>query len=444
VTWWMERLAYRLLPVLLALGVMVFLRTSDIGVAGKGAQSTTIALGFLLLGAFVGGKGAARVRLPRITGYLLVGILVGPHVWGLLTRDMLAGVKMVEGIAVALIALTAGGELRLDWVRRQARRLAFITGGQLLVVALVVPSLIFFARDFFPFMPTDDLVKGAVIAMVFGAIAVSNSPMVTIAVIGETRAEGPLARTVLGVVILVDVCVIILFATALTVAKDILGHGSDIPLGLTLARELGGSVVMGLGFGVGISLFLRHVARDTPVFVLAVCFAIFQVSTALHLETLLVALTAGFWVENFSTSRGDALIKGIEGVSLPVYALFFAAAGTKVDLGALAALWPFVLLLSAVRAGSVWAGARIGAKLSGAEPVVQRYAWLGLISQAGVTLALATIVARNFPDWGGEVQAMIIAMIALHELVGPIGFQHALTRAGEIGGAHRKVPVVSG
>jgi Kef-type K+ transport system membrane component KefB len=443
VTWWMERLAYRLLPVLLALGVMVFLRTSDIGVAGKGAQSTTIALGFLLLGAFVGGKLAARLRLPRITGYLVVGILVGPHLTQLLTRDMLFGAKTVQALAVALIALTAGGEIRIDWVKKQAKRLTLITATELLVVAVGVQLVIFLGRDHFPFMPSDDLVKGAVIAMVFGAIAVANSPTVTIAVIAETASEGPVTRTVLGVTILKDVCVIVLFASALTVARDVLGDGSGPSLGLTLARELGGSVLMGLAFGVGIALFLRHVARDTPVFVLAVCFAMAEVSAALHLETLLVALTAGFWVENFSPARGDALIKGIERISMPIYALFFAAAGAKVDLGALAVLWPFALLLSAVRAGCVWLGTGIGARLANVEPEVRRYAWYGFISQAGVTLALATIVARNFPDWGEDVQALIIAMIALHELLGPIGFQYALKRSGEAGAAFRTGPVAT-
>jgi len=126
------------------------------------------------------------------------------------------------------------------------------------------------------------------------------------------------------------------------------------------------------------------------------------------------------------------LIKGIERLSLPVYALFFASAGAKVDVGALATLWPFALLLSVSRAAFVWAGTALGAKLSNAEPAVRRYAWFGFISQAGVTLALSTIVARTFPSWGGEVQALIIAMIAIHELVGPIGFQFALRRAGEV------------
>jgi hypothetical protein len=83
----------------------------------------------------------------------------------------------------------------------------------------------------------------------------------------------------------------------------------------------------------------------------------------------------------------------------------------------------------------VWAGTATGTRLARVEPEVRRYAWYGFLSQAGVTLALATLVARAFPTWGAEIQVIIVAMIALHELIGPIGFQYALRRAGEAGAA---------
>jgi Kef-type K+ transport system membrane component KefB len=428
----LDRVLYRLLPFALCVGLLALLRWGRLGVAGQGMQSTTVALGFLLIGAFISGKTAARLGLPRISGYLIIGILVGPHAIGLLTRDMLAAGKVIEGLAVALISLTAGGEIRLPWVRRQIGRLATMTVCQIVLIGGAIFATMMLLRPIFPFLPADDL-HAAIIALVFSAIAVSNSPTVTIAVISENRAEGPLSRTVLGVVVIVDMCVIVLFALVLALARDALGSGGGTSLGVTLAHELGGSVLAGIGFGMGIAWFLKQVGRDTPVFVLAACFAMFAVSQALHLETLLVALAAGFWVENFSDARGEELIDGVERVSLPVYAVFFAAAGAKVDLGALASMWPLALLLCAVRAVCVWAGSTLGARLSGAEPLIRRYTWMGLISQAGVTLALAAILVRSFPEWGGDIHVLIIAMIAVHEIIGPILFQHALRRAGEIG-----------
>jgi hypothetical protein len=60
---------------------------------------------------------------------------------------------------------------------------------------------------------------------------------------------------------------------------------------------------------------------------------------------------------------------------------------------------------------------------------------MGLVSQAGVTLGLATIVAREFPDWGGSVQALVLALTGLHVLAGPVLLRAAVARAGELGAA---------
>src|SRR5690606_19178671 len=92
-----DKLLHRALPLLLVLGVLALLRWSGTGVDATGYQSTTIALGFMLIAAFVGGKVAVRARTPRITGYLLVGMLLGPHVSGLLTTDMLLASRTIEG-----------------------------------------------------------------------------------------------------------------------------------------------------------------------------------------------------------------------------------------------------------------------------------------------------------------------------------------------------------
>lgn len=431
-----DNILYRVLPFAVCVGLLAALRWGEIGVPGQSTQGTTLAIGFLLIGAFISGKAAARVGLPRISGFLLIGILAGPYATGLLTKDMLAAGKVVEGLAVALIALTAGGEIRLPWVRSQAARLVAVGACQIIMVGGATFATMLLLRPLFPFMPDDNL-HAAIIALVFGAIAISNSPTVTIAMIAENRADGPLSRTVLGITVIVDMCVIVLFALVLAMARNALGDGTESSLGATLTREIGGSIVAGIAFGIGIAWFLRNVGRDIPVFVLAACFAIFGLSQALHLETLIVALTAGFWVENFSDARGEELIAGVERVSLPVYAVFFAAAGAKVDLGALATMWPLALLLCSVRAAGIWASTALGTRISRAEPVIRRYAWMGLISQAGVTLALASILARSFPEWGAGIQVLIIAMIAIHECIGPIAFQFALKRAGEIGAAER-------
>src|SRR3989454_9969487 len=77
-----------------------------------------LALGFLLLVAYLGGEIARRVRLPRLTGYLLVGFAVGPAWLGLVQREEVDALRFIEEAAVALIGLAAGSELTLDALRR--------------------------------------------------------------------------------------------------------------------------------------------------------------------------------------------------------------------------------------------------------------------------------------------------------------------------------------
>ena len=98
-----------------------------------------------------------------------------------------------------------------------------------------------------------------------------------------------------------------------------------------------------------------------------------------------------------------------------------------------AGLWPLILPLAAASAvGAIFGGARAGARVGGAEPVVARETWTGLVSQAGVALGLATIVAERLPGLGPAMQTLIIGVIAVNESVGPVLFRRGLSRAGEI------------
>jgi Kef-type K+ transport system membrane component KefB len=434
-------LIYRFAPLAGCVAILAAARAFSLPFDPDARQGTAVAIGFLLLAGFVAGKAAARARLPRITGYLLAGIALGPYGTGVLSSDMLAARAVVDGVAVALIALTAGGELDVAWLRRSFRRVATITMSELVVVLTGVFATFLVVEHTLEVIPPDLLpaAPGAlfVVALVFAAIAVANSPSVAIAVINETRSEGPVTRTVLGVTILKDIAVIVLFAFTLALARNTLGAAGTEPLWWTLTRELLGSTLVGFAFGGVIIWYLRTIGRDLPVFLLVFCLALAQTCRAFHLEVLLAAVAAGFLVANYPGGHGHRLVAAIERVSLPVYAIFFAGAGAKVRLDVLGDVWLPAVIFVALRAVFVFAGTRLGTKLADSEPTVRQYAWVGFISQAGVTLALAALVSRTFPTWGGALEILIISMIAIHELLGPPAFQWALGKAGEIGGADR-------
>jgi hypothetical protein len=157
-----------------------------------------------------------------------------------------------------------------------------------------------------------------------------------------------------------------------------------------------------------------------------------QAGASLGLETILIALTAGFYVENFAPVEGARLRALLQRGSLPVYIVVFAVAGAGLQLDTLGELWPWVLLLVALRA----LGLRLGTRLAGASPSVPadmaRHGWLGLVSQAGIAIGLAAAARRAFPEWGVSLEALVVVMIGVHEIAGPICFQRALRVTGEV------------
>jgi Kef-type K+ transport system membrane component KefB len=230
------------------------------------------------------------------------------------------------------------------------------------------------------------------------------------------------------------VLVILIFTVAFSLAQASLGGttGSAPEIMLRLLREVVGSILAGALVGGVLTLYLRFVRRELVVFAVVVVFATAAAAQALHFELLLSLLVAGFLVENVAPVRAEPLVEMLHVMAVPVFVIFFAMAGADLRLQTFVALWPIVLTVALVRMGLIYVGTTAGARLGRAEPVVTRYAWTGLVSQAGVALGLATIVADRLPRLGLAMQTMIVGIIAFNESVGPVLFRHGLDRAGEI------------
>ena len=180
------------------------------------------------------------------------------------------------------------------------------------------------------------------------------------------------------------------------------------------------------------SLYLRFVRHELVVFAVVVVFATAAAAQALGFELLLSLLVAGFFVENLAPVRAEPLVNVLHHMAVPVFVIFFAMAGAELDVASFASLWPVILVVAVARGGAIFAGSRAGARLGKAEPIVEREVWSGLVSQAGVALGLATIVAERLPGLGRAMQILIVGVIAVNESVGPVLFRRGLARAGEI------------
>jgi Kef-type K+ transport system membrane component KefB len=424
----------RLLFILILAGLMNAARSfsPDIPVGG-GAAGTALACGYLLLSAFIMGSIFKSLRLPRLTGYLATGILAGPQVLNLVSGPMVSNLQIFNGVATALIALTAGVELDLVAMKPLVRSIFWLTGVAVCGTVVLISFAVFLLHGRLPFLHGLTGLQIAVLSLVLGVTMVAQSPAVVVALQSEMSADGPLTRTVLGVVVISDLVVIVLFAIVSSIAKTFLGTKLDaLHTAGALAWEVLGSITIGACIGVIIAIYLQFVKGRSALFVLAGAFLVAEVGQRIDLDPLLIALSAGVFIRNL-TPHGKRLQDEIEASSLPIYVVFFAVTGATVHIRELMIVGIPALVIVLTRAGGFIGLGKLATSLAEAPAVVQRYIGLGLMPQAGLALALALLFVKTFPNIGAEASALVFGGVAINELLAPVLYRYALVASGEAG-----------
>ncbi len=415
--------------------------------------SAMLALGFVILASYAFGQLVERIGLPHITGYLISGLLLGPSVAsfipeayqaapfneGLLSTNVQHQLAPLKTLAVALIALTAGGELKIASLRRGLGAILGVLGGQVLLILALSVAFVFAIGGFLPQLQlpglgTLDVNAALALGAVVGTISIATSPAATIAVINGLHARGPMTTSVLATVVLKDVVVVILFSVFGTFASQAIGgDGGGDSVGLYLLQHVGGGLLLGAIVGGLMALYLRYVKAEVLLFLVGTVYTAAFVASELHVEVIVLFITAGFVAANFST-EGDAMLETVETLSMPVYVVFFTLAGAHLDLVDLYEVAPFALALVGLRGAGIWGGTRLGSMLGGASPGMRQHGWLGFVSQAGVAISLGGLLASEemqLGEAGQKLSTLIIAGIAINELVGPVMLKLGLTRAKE-------------
>ena len=405
----------------------------------KGDAAVLAALGFLLLAGTLLSELVEVLGMPHLTGYLFAGIIAGPHVLHLVDHDAVKHLEPVNTLAIALIALAGGAELRLDALKRGLRSLVVALGLHTFL-GIVLTAIVFaIARPaFVQHLPFSGVMG---VAILWGVVAITRSPSACLGVLSQTRASGPLARFSLAFVMASDVVVVVMLATAITLARPLLEPGSTLSFSAfsSLGHEILGSVSLGTTLGLVLAAYLKVSGRQLLVVLIALGFGATEVLHYLNYEPLLTFMVAGFVVQNLS-KQGERFIHAIEETGGVVYVIFFASAGAHLNVPLLKDFWPTALLLTGSRAAVTVGTARLASFLAKDEPTVRKYSWGPLISQAGVAIGIASVIANKFPSFGAGFRDVAIACVALNEMVGPVLFKLALDRAKESQGP---TPVLS-
>ena len=387
-----------------------------------------------------------RIRLPLITGLIFTGIVAGPYLIGLIPIAAKSQLNFINETALAFIAFAAGAELYLRELRSRLNSIKWNTFGQLVVTFVLGSLAVYLVADYIPYM-SDFTVAGKVsIAMITAAVFVARSPASAIAVINELRAKGPFVQTVMGVTVVKDFLVIVLFSICLSLSQVLIsGHDFNFIELLILILELGASFVIGFyvyGFLLKTALNLRIRKIVKTILILLIGYSAYVLSaqvsslTEVHLqhkvflEPLLMCILASFHVTNFSRSRPEFL-KILEDVSIPVYVSFFTLTGATLSVNVIGEVIGVAMILFLIRIVTMIIGAYTGGILAKDPMKYNHLGWMPYITQAGVALGLATVVSNEFPDWGNQFATVIIALIIINQFIGPPLFKWAIYQVGE-------------
>ena len=435
----------RVVAVALVVAAMIVVR--EIGPApGSQERATALALGFALVAALVTGEFLRRFRLPRLTGYLLFGLLIGPYLGNVITEAMARQLLTVNGIATTLIAFIAGLTLNFERLERRVSGAGAITAVTLIVAMCGLGIIAWVLWPWLPIAPDAGGMRKLAMISLLVVVVVSFSPTMSAAVITETGARGKLSDFVLAIVVLADIVVLVLFSFLMHFARAEFSAVAlaDVSMLARLSWEIGGAVAFGSLVGALFALYLRYIGREVTLALLVVSLVLSQVGVSQRVEPLLAAMAAGIVIANFAVAQGETLKAAIQSGALPLLVVFFVAIGASLRLDTLAVAGMTAIALAAARIGLIWIGVQAGLAAARVRGASGEYIWTGLISQAGITLGLAATVAAEFPTWGTQVQMLLVALIAIDELIGPALFRTGLGRAGEIDAtAPRPLLVVS-
>ena len=432
----------RIFVLLLVIAVAFLLLNLELGQSQE--NSPVFILGIILLVAYCLGFLLEKIGLPRIVGYILAGLFMGPFFLNIYTFSEVKDLNFINKLALAFIAFCAGGELRVANIRRVLKSIIYLIFGISAVVFLGITLSVFILSSYMPFMSQLSISVRFAIAAIFGIIAVARSPSSAIAIISETRAKGPYTDIVLSVSVAMDVFIIILFAVTISVAQVFISGSGGINLSFLLSLLIKITIAFSLGFLLGkfIVFLIEKVHVEFAIVIIAMGFVVIEFShllgyylsevhdIGLELEPLLICMAAGFTVQNFS-KHGENFLQRMDRVSLPIYIAFFALTGAGIDLNVLRASWVLGLTIFLVRLASIYIGSYLSGRLAKSEPKIYKNVWLGFITQAGVSLGLLAEVSRRLPDIGMSIQTILVATIIMNQIIGPVAFKLGLKKVGE-------------
>ncbi|MEM9693597.1 MAG: cation:proton antiporter, partial [Myxococcota bacterium] len=400
-----------------------------------------LVLSVVLLAGVGAGLLAKRVRLPSVTGQILVGILIGPAALGIVPHEAVVQLEPMIEFALGLMAVDIGSHLSLRRLRNAFGRLSLLVLFEITLTPLFVFGAVTLLSPETPWY----------MAQLLGVIAISTAPATVLALVKETRSKGVFVKTLIAAVGLNNLFCILGFEFAHAVAETAATHHAPDALVL-LGAPMKQLVLSGLlASAVGAALVTvtrKTVVQDrlTAASLIAILLTI-GIADHLHLSRLLACLFLGVFLENVTPDKDELGSAVFENFEYAIYAVFFTIAGLELQFSYLSAAGIVAVAVFVGRATGKFTAGRAAMSLAGATARLRNYLGLALLPQAGLAVGLMLLVTDN-PAFAStdelRVQrdtflAVVLAVVLLNELAGPILTRAALAKSGDYQKDRRRV-----
>lgn len=385
--------------------------------------NTLTYLAICIFAGLIAGKIVKQVKLPNVTGYLIIGIIIGPCCLKIIPRDVVDSFGLISEMALGFIAFSIGGEFKLDYLKKIGKAPIVIAFLESFTAVLFVDVALIVTGHSVPF------------SLCLGAIAAATAPAATLMVVRQYKANGPVTKTLLPVVAIDDATALMAFGISVAVAKSLTSTG-DANLIATLLDpvwEIGGAIVFGGILGVGLAFLTRfyHSRSNRLSGAIAFVFICEGVCDMAGFSSLLACMVLSAVFVNL-TNEYDKVFELVDRMTPPLFMLFFLFSGADLDIYVIPTVGIVGIIYVIFRVIGKILGSSIGSAISHTEPVVRKWLGFTLIPQAGVAIGLSSIAMQVVPQYGGQIRAVILCGTVIYELIGPVATKFALMKAGEI------------
>lgn len=387
--------------------------------------------------AYLAGFLLSKLKLPSILGWLLTGMILGPHALSLLNNSLLNAVwyESVVHILECAVGLMIGTELVWRKLKQSGRSIIITTLTQSLGTFLLV-SLVFGIVFYFSHIPL-------YLAFLFGGIALATAPAPALSIVREYKTRGPVTSALIPMAALDDIVGCVVFFCTVAVVAGNLSSGNLPTLLIPLVVIL--PLVIGVVIGLLAGLVLRKERPASTTLLILAAFILIAAGAGFLGNSLLPRPVLNFMLIGMAFSatfanmvtekRLDQIMKAfnpILGVAMIVVILNL---GAPLDYHLILGAGLFTAIYILSRAVGKYFGAFFGAAITKSPKTVRNFLGLTLLPHSGVSLVFTGIAVSVLngpaPECAKIIQGTIAAAAVINEIIAVIVAKKGFEWAGE-------------